>query len=113
MIVLLGDGIQTLFPNLDLLTTRVISFCVLTPTVFISIKKLAYTSLIGIIGCVSLVVIVFYDGISKETRPGSLHDPMVRVHTQKKIYTFVYILTPTYYIFRTQKLFHMIFLICP
>lgn len=81
MIVLLGDGIQTLFPNLDLLTTRVISFCVLTPTVFISIKKLAYTSLIGIIGCVSLVVIVFYDGISKETRPGSLHDPMVSEHT--------------------------------
>ncbi|KAI8064074.1 transmembrane amino acid transporter protein-domain-containing protein [Thamnidium elegans] len=76
MIVLLGDGIQTLFPNLDLLTTRVISFCALTPTVFISIKKLAYTSLIGIIGCVSLVVIVFYDGISKETRPGSLLDPM-------------------------------------
>lgn len=78
MIVLLGDGIQSLFPEIDLLSTRLISFCVLTPTVFIPIKKLAYTSLIGIIGCVSLVVIVFYDGISKEAKPGSLFDPMVK-----------------------------------
>lgn len=99
MIVLLGDGIQTLFPNLDLLTTRVISFCVLTPTVFISIKKLAYTSLIGIIGCVSLVVIVFYDGISKETRPGSLHDPMVRVHTHKNIYIHFCLYIDTYILY--------------
>lgn len=86
MIVLLGDGIQSLFPEIDLLSTRLISFCVLTPTVFIPIKKLAYTSLIGIIGCVSLVIIVCYDGISKETRPGSLIDPMVK---KKAPYAFV------------------------
>lgn len=77
MIVLLGDGIQSLYPQLDLVTTRIISLCVLTPTVFLPIKKLAYTSLIGIIGCVSLVIIVSYDGLSKRTQPGSLHDPMV------------------------------------
>ncbi|KAG1115956.1 hypothetical protein G6F42_013817 [Rhizopus arrhizus] len=76
MIVLLGDGIQSLFPELDLIRTRVLSLCILTPTVFLPIKKLAYTSLIGIIGCVSLVIIVLYDGLSKEQRPGSLFDPM-------------------------------------
>ncbi|CAO3654354.1 unnamed protein product [Mucor fragilis] len=76
MIVLLGDGIQSLFPELDLIQTRALSLCILTPTVFLPIKKLAYTSLIGIIGCVSLVIIVLYDGLSKEQRPGSLFDPM-------------------------------------
>lgn len=89
MIVLLGDGIQSLFPQLDLVTTRLISFCVLTPTVFISIKKLAYTSLIGIIGCVSLVIIVFYDGLSKDTKPGSLFDPMVK--KKKNCYCLFYL----------------------
>ena len=77
MIVLLGDGIQSLFPELDLIRTRILSLCILTPTVFLPIKKLAYTSLIGIIGCVSLVIIVLYDGLSKQQRPGSLFDPMV------------------------------------
>lgn len=77
MIVLLGDGIQSLFPELNLIRTRIISLCILTPTVFLPVKKLAYTSLIGIIGCVSLVIIVLYDGVSKEHRPGSLFDPMV------------------------------------
>lgn len=77
MIVLLGDGIQSLFPELNLIRTRIISLCILTPTVFLPVKKLAYTSLIGIIGCVSLVIIVLYDGLSKEQRPGSLFDPMV------------------------------------
>ncbi|KAI8636937.1 transmembrane amino acid transporter protein-domain-containing protein [Parasitella parasitica] len=76
MIVLLGDGIQSLFPELDLISTRILSLCILTPTVFLPIKKLAYTSLIGIIACVSLVIIVLYDGLSKEQRPGSLFDPM-------------------------------------
>ncbi|KAK4514942.1 uncharacterized protein ATC70_002549 [Mucor velutinosus] len=76
MIVLLGDGIQSLFPELDLIRTRALSLCILTPTVFLPIKKLAYTSLIGIIGCASLVIIVLYDGLSKEQRPGSLFDPM-------------------------------------
>ncbi|CEP12079.1 hypothetical protein [Parasitella parasitica] len=76
MIVLLGDGIQSLFPELDLLRTRLLSLCILTPTVFLPIKKLAYTSLIGIIACISLVIIVLYDGLSKEQRPGSLFDPM-------------------------------------
>lgn len=108
MIVLLGDGIQSLFPQLELLTTRIISFCILTPTVFLPIKKLAYTSLIGIIACISLVIIVLYDGLSKETKPGSLFDPMVCyfaavvTHTKKTFFLFVYI-NSIYTTYRKQK----------
>lgn len=77
MVVLLGDGIETLFPNIDMFTIRITSFIVLTPMLFLPIRKLAYTSLVGIISCACLVIIVIYDGFSKETKPGSLLDPMV------------------------------------
>lgn len=79
MVVLLGDAIQSLYPDLELIPTRLISFVVLTPTLFFPIRHLAYASLIGIISCASLVVIVLYDGFSKTDKPGSLWDPMVRV----------------------------------
>jgi hypothetical protein len=77
MVVLLGDGVQTLFPHVNMMTIRVASFVVLTPMLFLPIRKLAYTSLIGILSCSFLVVIVLYDGLSKKERPGSLIDPMV------------------------------------
>ncbi|KAG2202494.1 hypothetical protein INT47_013110 [Mucor saturninus] len=76
MVVLLGDGIESLFPNIDMLSIRIGSFIVLTPMLFLPIRKLAYTSLIGIISCACLVTIVLYDGISKKTKPGSLIEPM-------------------------------------
>jgi hypothetical protein len=77
MAVLLGDGLETLF-GFDLLTTRLISFCVLTPMTFFPISKLAYASVLGVISSTFLVVIVVLDGLTKKTHPGSLWDPMVR-----------------------------------
>lgn len=78
MVVLLGDGIESLFPSVDMISLRVVSFMILTPMLFLSIRKLAYTSLIGIISCACLVTIVLFDGLSKKEKPGSLLDPMVR-----------------------------------
>ncbi|CEP10193.1 hypothetical protein [Parasitella parasitica] len=76
MVVLLGDGIVSLFPSTDMISIRIASFIGLTPMLFLPIRKLAYTSLIGIISCTCLVTIVIYDGISKIEKPGSLLDPM-------------------------------------
>ncbi|KAL0137428.1 transmembrane amino acid transporter protein-domain-containing protein [Mucor lusitanicus] len=76
MVVLLGDGIESLFPSVDMISLRIASFMILTPMLFLSIRKLAYTSLIGIISCACLVTIVIYDGLSKKEKPGSLLDPM-------------------------------------
>lgn len=112
MIVLLGDGIQSLYPEFDLMTTRAISLCILTPTVFLPIKKLAYTSLIGIIGCISLVIIVSYDGLSKKTQPGSLYDPMVHIF-MNYLFLFCMCLFVCLRLFRVQKLFQVIFPIFP
>ncbi|ORZ13655.1 transmembrane amino acid transporter protein-domain-containing protein [Absidia repens] len=75
MAILLGDGLETLF-GLDMITTRLISFCVLTPMTFFPISKLAYTSVIGVFSSIFLVLIVALDGLTKHTRPGSLWDPM-------------------------------------
>ncbi|KAI8098773.1 transmembrane amino acid transporter protein-domain-containing protein [Halteromyces radiatus] len=75
MAILLGDGLETLF-DLDLITTRMISFCVLTPMTFLPISKLAYTSVIGVFSSAFLVLIVVLDGWTKPNQPGSLWDPM-------------------------------------
>ncbi|ORX54011.1 hypothetical protein DM01DRAFT_1383410 [Hesseltinella vesiculosa] len=75
IIILLSDGLQTCF-DMSQTMARFISFIVLTPTLFLPISKLAYTSLIGVISSTCLIVLVTYDGFSKKSQPGSLWDPM-------------------------------------
>ncbi|KAI8136681.1 transmembrane amino acid transporter protein-domain-containing protein [Fennellomyces sp. T-0311] len=76
MVTLLGDGLQALYPSLDFVTSRILCFCLMTPFEFLSLRKLSVASLFGIISCVMLMVIVLFDGLSKNTQPGSLWDPM-------------------------------------
>lgn len=77
MVVLLGDGIQAFWPKVDLMTVRMVSFIVLTPTLFLPMRRLAFTSLLGIITCICLLFTVIANGFYKKTAPGSLLDPMV------------------------------------
>ncbi|KAF7725567.1 hypothetical protein EC973_009522 [Apophysomyces ossiformis] len=72
VVILLGDGLSSLAPQLNPLTINLLCFAVLTPLLFLPIRKLAYASLIGVISGFSLVIIVVYDGLSKTERPGSL-----------------------------------------
>ncbi|KAI8378893.1 transmembrane amino acid transporter protein-domain-containing protein [Choanephora cucurbitarum] len=76
MVVLLGDAVASLLPQLDTLSIRIGSFFILTPMLFLPIRQLAYTSLMGIISCICLLWIVLYDGFSQSEKPGSLLDPM-------------------------------------
>ncbi|KAI8336936.1 transmembrane amino acid transporter protein-domain-containing protein [Chlamydoabsidia padenii] len=75
MVILLGDAIQSLFPMTSMITTRMISFFILTPTLFFPIRQLAYASFIGIVSCICFLFIVLYDGVNKHTTPGSLWAP--------------------------------------
>lgn len=93
MVVLLGDGVQTLFPQIDMWSIRIASFLVLTPMLFLPIRKLAYTSVIGILSCICLVMIVIYDGFSKNEKPGSIIDPMVCPNAMTSRPFFFYFLT--------------------
>ncbi|KAG0178249.1 hypothetical protein DFQ29_003714 [Apophysomyces sp. BC1021] len=72
MVILLGDGLQSLFPRLGFLTIYIFCFAVLTPMLFLPIRKLAYASLIGVISGFCLVMVIVYDGFSKDEQPGSL-----------------------------------------
>ncbi|CAO3606986.1 unnamed protein product [Mucor fragilis] len=74
LVVLLSDGIESLFPGHDPLFIRCISFLILTPTLFIPIRHLSYTSLLGILSIFSLLAVILYDGLSKPHAPGSLHE---------------------------------------
>ncbi|KAI9305504.1 transmembrane amino acid transporter protein-domain-containing protein [Cunninghamella echinulata] len=72
MVILLGDAIQSLYPSVTMVSSRLISFIILLPTLFFPIRKLSYASFIGILSCIFLLFIVLYDGISKPNYPGSL-----------------------------------------
>ncbi|KAI8639218.1 transmembrane amino acid transporter protein-domain-containing protein [Parasitella parasitica] len=74
LVVLLSDGIESLFPGHDPLLIRCISFLILTPTLFIPVRHLSYTSLLGILSVFSLLAVILYDGLSKPDAPGSLHE---------------------------------------
>lgn len=58
-------------------TIRILSYFLLTPMVFLPVRHLSYTSLLGIVSAASLVVVVMVDGWTKAEKPGSLRDPMV------------------------------------
>ncbi|KAI8996919.1 transmembrane amino acid transporter protein-domain-containing protein [Pilobolus umbonatus] len=72
LVVLLSDGIDSLFPGNDPFYIRLISFLILTPTLFIPVRHLSYTSLLGILSVISLTMVILYDGFTKPTAPGSL-----------------------------------------
>ncbi|KAI9470570.1 MAG: transmembrane amino acid transporter protein-domain-containing protein [Benjaminiella poitrasii] len=75
LVVLLGDGIDSLFPGFTLKETRLISFVILTPMLFLPIRHLSYTSLLGIISAFSIIIVIIIDGLNKKDAPGSLIEP--------------------------------------
>ncbi|KAL9539255.1 hypothetical protein MBANPS3_010370 [Mucor bainieri] len=75
LVVLLGDGIDSLFPGFSLKETRVLSFFILTPMLFLPVRHLSYTSLLGIISAFSIIIVIVVDGVTKKDAPGSLIEP--------------------------------------
>lgn len=47
----------------------------LIPTVFLPLSLLSYTSILGIISTILLVIVILIDGFSKKEAPGSFWDP--------------------------------------
>lgn len=79
MVILLSDGLNSLFPGFHSITLRVISFFILTPMLFFPVRYLSYSSLLGIISALSIIGVMFYDGLTKHDAPGSLIEPAVSV----------------------------------
>ncbi|TPX52043.1 hypothetical protein SeMB42_g01682 [Synchytrium endobioticum] len=74
--ILIGDSIQALFPHFNPFHIKVFTWAILTPTTWPkSMRLLSYTSLVGIITLVNMVVIILYNGFTTSTSPGSIWKP--------------------------------------
>ena len=73
----MSDEINALFPGLNPILLNVVSFCVLTPMLFVPVRHLSYASLLGIVIALSILFLLFFDGLTKPDAPGSLIEPAV------------------------------------
>jgi hypothetical protein len=76
-VVLLKDGLDSLFPGQHSLLMIMLSFVILTPMLFFPVRHLAYTSLIGILSAICIIIVMIVDGFTKSTTPGSLVESAV------------------------------------
>ncbi|CAG8438396.1 9833_t:CDS:2 [Acaulospora morrowiae] len=76
LMILVGDSLKTLFPQVELTSLKLIVFVIITPLTWMPIHYLSYTSIFGIITASSLAAVVLIDGFTKCEAPGSLLNPM-------------------------------------
>src|SRR5436309_3103194 len=74
--ILVGDSLKTIFPNVDLVQLKLITFFIITPATWMPINLLSHVSILGIISASSLAVVIIIDGSAKAESPGSLLKPM-------------------------------------
>jgi len=76
MIVLFGDSVHTLFPEVSEDTCKAFGFLLVLPTVFMPLNLLSVPSVFSSLATVLLVLIILFDGFWKTQAPGSILDPM-------------------------------------
>lgn len=76
MVVLFADSLNALLPQFSAYEYKIFSFFILTPLCFLPLSVLSISSVLGILSTLGLVLIVLFDGIYKQTAPGSLWEPM-------------------------------------
>ncbi|KAI0307854.1 transmembrane amino acid transporter protein-domain-containing protein [Multifurca ochricompacta] len=75
LVTLYADSLNAIIPTFSPNTYKLLCLVILIPSVFLPLSLLAYTSLLGIVSTVFLIVVVFVDGLSKFDAPGSLWNP--------------------------------------
>ncbi|EFP90178.2 uncharacterized protein PGTG_16456 [Puccinia graminis f. sp. tritici CRL 75-36-700-3] len=75
LMVIFGDSLATIFPDISADSFKILAFCLVLPTVFMPLPLLSYTSLIGLVSSLTLVGVVVFDGLVKEEAPGSIFHP--------------------------------------
>ncbi|CAG8745710.1 22127_t:CDS:2, partial [Gigaspora rosea] len=76
LIILIGDSLQILFPNISLEVLKFIAWVILIPIGLIDLKYLSCCSLLGILTTIILAIVIVIDGFTRDERPGSLYSPM-------------------------------------
>ncbi|KAF1813502.1 hypothetical protein P152DRAFT_322434 [Eremomyces bilateralis CBS 781.70] len=75
LVILFADSLDALIPGLSLVTWKIICGIILIPLVFLPLRLLSFTSVLGIICCFGITISVLADGFIKEEQPGSLLSP--------------------------------------
>jgi len=71
-----ADSLHVLFPQVSLLSFKTLSFFVFLPLAFLPLHLLSYSSIVGIIGSTSLLIILIATGVHTSLQPGSLLNPL-------------------------------------
>ena len=75
LFILFADSLDLLIEGLSVLEFKFICAAIMFPLSFVPLRLLGYTSSLGIICCITIVVLVLVDGLIKPHAPGSLLDP--------------------------------------
>ncbi|BFZ62348.1 hypothetical protein YB2330_003441 [Saitoella coloradoensis] len=76
LVVLFGDTLHALIPSISSTTFKLLSFLIFLPSQFLPLRILSFSSLLGILSVILLVIAVLVDGLYKSSAPGSLYHPM-------------------------------------
>lgn len=75
LVVLFADSLNALFPHIAKNTFKYLAFFVLSPLCFLPLRALSVSSILGITSTLSVMLLVFFDGLYKTDAPGSLWSP--------------------------------------
>ncbi|KAJ6615354.1 transmembrane amino acid transporter protein-domain-containing protein [Mycena sp. CBHHK59/15] len=75
LVTLYADSLHSLIPRYSSSTYKLWGILILIPTVFLPLSLLSYTSILGIISTILVVIVILVDGVSKTESPGSLWSP--------------------------------------
>ncbi|KAJ7157928.1 transmembrane amino acid transporter protein-domain-containing protein [Mycena crocata] len=75
LVTLYADSLHSLIPRYSADTYKLWGIFILIPTVFLPLSLLSYTSVLGIISTILVVVVILVDGVTKTESPGSLWSP--------------------------------------
>ncbi|KAJ3855730.1 transmembrane amino acid transporter protein-domain-containing protein [Lentinula lateritia] len=75
LVTLYADSLHAIIPKYSSDTYKIWGLLLLIPMVFLPLSLLSYTSILGIISTIMMIIVILYDGLSKPDAPGSLRTP--------------------------------------
>lgn len=79
LVVLFADSLDALIPGWGDVEWKIVCGIILIPLGFVPLRFLSFTSVLGILSCLGIVLAIFVDGLIKPHAPGSIREP-ARTH---------------------------------
>ncbi|KAI6820091.1 vacuolar amino acid transporter-like protein 1 [Hortaea werneckii] len=75
LVVLFADSLDALIPGWGDVEWKMVCGIILIPLGFVPLRFLSFTSVLGILSCLGIVLAIFVDGLIKPHSPGSIRQP--------------------------------------